>query len=51
MIINCYFSSAGAVCEQEKNAQVCEVIKQYIETLLSQIEKQISIYSFIKDYK
>lgn len=46
-----YNIPAGTVCEQEKNTQVCEVIKQYIETLLSQIEKQISIYSFIKDYK
>ena len=49
--LNKYNFPAGAVCEQEKNAQVCDVIKQYIETLLSQIEKQISIYSFIKDYK
>ena len=49
--LNKYNFPAGTVCEQEKNAQVCKVIKQYIETLLLQIEKQISIYSFIKDYK
>ena len=49
--LNKYNFPAGTVCEQEKNAQVYEVIKQYIETLLSQIEKQISIYRFIKDYK
>ena len=49
--LNKYNIPAGTVCEQEKNAQVREVIKQYIETLLSQIEKQISVFSFIKDYK
>ena len=49
--LNKYNIPAGTVCEQEKDAQVREVIKQYIETLLSQIEKQISVFSFIKDYK
>ena len=49
--LNKYNIPAGTVCEQEKNAQVNKVIKQYIEILLSQIEKQISIFSFIKDYK
>lgn len=49
--LNKYNIPAGTICEQEKNVQVREVIKQYIETLLSQIEKQISVFSFIKDYK
>lgn len=49
--LNKYNIPTGTVCEQEKNAQVSKVIKQYIETLLLQVEKQISIFSFIKDYK
>ena len=49
--LNKYNIPSGTVCEQEKNIQVNKVIKQYIETLISQIEKQISIFGFIKDYK
>ena len=49
--LNKYNIPSGTICEQEKNTQVNKVIKQYIEILLSQIEKQISIFSFIKDYK
>ena len=49
--LNKYNIPSGNICEQEKNTPVNKTIKQYIETLLSQIEKQISTFSFIKDYK
>ncbi len=49
--LNKYNIPSGNICEQEKNTPVNKIIKQYIKTLLSQIEKQISAFSFIKDYK
>ncbi len=49
--LNKYNIPSGTVCEQEKNAQVKEAIKQYIGILLSQIEQRLNIFSFIKDYK
>ena len=49
--LNKYNIPPGTICEQEKNTPVNKTIKQYIETLLSQIEKQIKSFSFIKDYQ
>ena len=49
--LNKYNIPAGTVCEQEKNIHTNKFMKQYIETLLSQIEKEINVFSFIKDYK
>ena len=49
--LNKYNTPSGTVCEQEKNAHINKLMKQYTETLLSQIEKQINVFSFIKDYE
>ena len=49
--LNKYNIPSGTVCEQEKNTHTNKLIKQYIETLLSQTENKINTFSFIKDYK
>lgn len=49
--LNRYNVPSGTVCEQEKNHHVTKLMKQYAETLLSQTEKSINSFSFIKNYK
>ncbi len=49
--LNKYDIPSGTVCEQEKNAHANKLIRQYIETLLFQVENKINIFNFIKDYK
>ncbi len=39
------------ICEQEKDNHTIEVMEQYIKTLLSQIERRLNVYTFIKDYR
>ena len=49
--LNKYNIPSGNTCEQEKNAHAIKLIKQYIKTMLLQIENKIRVFSFIKDYK
>lgn len=49
--LNKYAIPSGTICEQEKNAHAIKLIKQYIKTILLQIENKIRAFSFIKDYK
>lgn len=49
--LNKYATPAGTVCEQENMAKSKEIVLQYINTLLSQIKQELSVYGFIENYE
>ena len=49
--LNKYRVPSGTICNQENEANTAEIVEIFISNQLAYIEKILSNYSFIKDYK
>ena len=49
--LNKYKIPSGSMCNQENNANTCDVIDRYINELLTPVEQHLLNYSFINMYK
>ena len=49
--LNKYRIPPGTMCNQETNGKAQEVIEQYSKDLLQTVEKILSSYSFLRNYK
>ncbi|MBO4285323.1 MAG: hypothetical protein J5895_03730 [Alphaproteobacteria bacterium] len=49
--LNKYLIPSGSACHQENYGKTFDIIAQYLNTLLEQVNKEIMDFNFIKKYK